>query len=72
MILYTMMPQESIFPTREEQVTSSTQLMLSYNGIPVLAEQAGGMDYQIVRVMSTDPSHFLNSECMPGTKITIT
>lgn len=67
MILYTMTPQEQIFP--EEQQEQSGQMMMSYKGIPVLAEQLDGTSYRIVRVMSTDPSHYLNAECTPGTKI---
>jgi YlzJ-like protein len=68
MILYTMMPQDLVFPP-EEQQQSSGQMMVNYKGIPVLAEQVDVGSYQIIRVMSTDPSHYLNTDCAPGTKI---
>ncbi|MBM4763908.1 YlzJ-like family protein [Bacillus sp. B15-48] len=67
MILYTMMPQELIFPEQENQ--DESQLMLNYKGIQVLAEQEDARSYRIVRVMSTDPSHYLNPDYTPGTKI---
>ncbi|MBT2755956.1 YlzJ-like family protein [Mesobacillus foraminis] len=69
MILYTMMPQELIYPHEEEK--ASPGLMVSYNGIPVLAEQEDGFNYRIVRVMSTDPAHFLKPNCTPGTKFSL-
>lgn len=68
MILYTMMPQDLVFPP-EELEQSSAQMMVNYKGIPVLAERVDDMSYRIIRVMSTDPSHYLNEECIPGTKI---
>jgi hypothetical protein len=70
MILYTMMPQDLVFPP-EEQNQSAGQMMVNYKGVPVLAEQVDAMNYQIIRVMSTDPSHYLNTDCTPGTKISL-
>ena len=70
MILYTMMPQELVYPP-EEQKQSTGQMMVNYKGVPVLDEQVDAMNYQIIRVMSTDPSHYLNSDCAPGTKISL-
>lgn len=70
MILYTMMPQELVYPP-EEQKQSTGQMMVNYKGVPVLAEQVDAMNYQIIRVMSTDPSHYLNSDNAPGTKISL-
>jgi len=69
MILYTMMPQDLVFPPEEERQQSTGQMMMNYKGVPVLAEQVDAMNYQIIRVMSTDPSHYLNTDCAPGTKI---
>jgi hypothetical protein len=67
MILYTMMPEEMIFPVENHE--NASPQMLNYNGVPVLAEQSEGGSYHIVRILSTDPSHFLNPDCAPGTKI---
>jgi hypothetical protein len=67
MILYTMMPEEMIFPAENQE--NASPLMMNYNGVPVLAEMADGGSYRIVRILSTDPSHFLKPDCAPGTKI---
>lgn len=64
MILYTMMPYEQVFPPAE--VSAQQPIMVNFNGIPIMAEWTENHEYRIVRVMSTDPSHYLNSECMPG------
>ncbi len=71
MILYTSMPQELIF--QPEESAFARQKFLSFEGIPVLAEAVGDMpqEYTVIRVMSTDPNHFLDDRCMPGSKITI-
>lgn len=69
MILYTMMPQEMVFP--EEHNRPESQIFVEYNGVHVLAEKDDEMNYRIVRVMSTDPAHYLNPDCTPGTKISL-
>jgi len=53
MILYTMVPLEQVFPYSEEE--GNNQVMISYNGIPLMAEWTENHEYRIVRVMSTDP-----------------
>lgn len=67
MILYTMMPQELIFP--QETLESSNQLIFDHQGVPVLVEKEQD-GYRVIRVMSTDPAHYLLDNCLPGTKIT--
>ena len=67
MILYTIVPQEQIFPT--EQAVYSKQQLIQYNGIPVIVEQEEDHSLRIVKVVSSDPSHFLREDCCPGTKI---
>lgn len=69
MILYTMMPEELIFPTNE--LDYGKQIIIHYDGIPLLVEQMGDQSYQVIRVMSSDPNHFLDSRCTPGTKISL-
>jgi hypothetical protein len=68
-ILYTTMPQELIFPT--EQDAYGKQTMITYKGIPLLVELTDGQSLQIVRVMSSDPQHFLTDACIPGSKISL-
>lgn len=69
MILYTMMPQELIFPCNESDF--GKQLEVVVDGIPLMVEKTEDNEYRVVRVMSTNPEHFLDSRCMPGAKISI-
>jgi hypothetical protein len=69
MILYTMMPQELIYPTNE--MDYGNQMLIQYNGVPLLVEQTDDHMYQVVRVMSSDPNHYLENSCSPGTKISL-
>lgn len=69
MILYTTMPYEQVFPPSEEK--STNQVMVSYKGIPVMAELTENHEYRVVRVMSTDPNHYMEQACMPGSKISL-
>jgi hypothetical protein len=69
MIHYTMIPQEFIYPTDESEY--GKQMMIHYDGIPLLVEQSTDQCYQVLRVMSTDPEHFLDSRCTPGSKISL-
>ncbi|MGM0846709.1 MAG: YlzJ-like family protein [Bacillota bacterium] len=63
MILYTTVPQEMIFPTDEKAY--SQQTIMEWQGIPVLVEQSEHQ-YRVVRVMSSDPAHYLNEQVGPG------
>jgi hypothetical protein len=69
MILYTMMPNELIYPVSEQE--SSTQMLIQYNGIPLLVERTVDNQFQVIRVMSSDPNHYLDDGCSPGTKISL-
>jgi hypothetical protein len=68
MILYTMMPQELVFPVQEEAY--SQQMVVSYQGVPMMVEKMEERSYRIIRIVSTDPQHYLNEYMSPGTKIT--
>ncbi|MBM7655154.1 YlzJ-like family protein [Neobacillus cucumis] len=67
MILYTMMPHELIFPA--EAAEESKQRMISYQGVSLLVEQIDTDHVQVVRVLSSDPQHYLNEQLCPGAKI---
>jgi hypothetical protein len=67
MILYTTMPMELIFPHESE--SSSVQQMVSFQGIPLLVESVDGQNAQIIRILSTDPQHYLDNQICPGAKI---
>ncbi|EDL63986.1 YlzJ-like family protein [Bacillus sp. SG-1] len=63
MILHTTVPQELIFPT--EQSAYSQQTVVEWQGIPLLVEQSQ-QQYKVIRVMSSDPAHYLNDQICPG------
>ncbi|MGG4169840.1 YlzJ-like family protein [Rossellomorea vietnamensis] len=63
MILYTMVPNDMVFPTDESEF--SGQMMINYQGVPLLVQQEEN-NYRIIRVMSSDPAHYLNDQICPG------
>lgn len=67
MILYTIVPPEHIYPQDFEAL--SGQMMMNYNGIPLLVEKEEGFSYRVVKIVSSDPNHFLRDDCCPGTRI---
>lgn len=67
MILYTMMPHELVFPYEPD--VNQNQQIVSYQGIPLLVELSDGQNAHIIRVLSTDPQHFMDERICPGAKI---
>jgi hypothetical protein len=62
-----MMPQELVYPTEPSEMEKHK--VVSYDGIPLLVEMGEDHCYQVIRVLSSDPSHYLDSRCIPGAKI---
>jgi hypothetical protein len=69
MILYTIMPQELVYPTRDEEY--QRQKMVKVNGVSMLVQDNGSMGYEIIRLFSTDPQHYLQEQYSPGSRIQI-
>ena len=67
MIYYTMMPEELMFPTHEEEYKKQT--IIEKNGVQLLVQQANHSQYEILRVLSSNPSHYLDEQYCPGQKI---
>ncbi|WP_019242246.1 MULTISPECIES: YlzJ-like family protein [Bacillus] len=67
MILYTIMPQESVFPADENSYNQYESFY--YKGVLVTAERTSTSRYRIVQISSTDPNDYLNSEFQPGSCI---
>ncbi|MGD6816109.1 YlzJ-like family protein [Metabacillus sp. 84] len=67
MILYTMMPQELIFPTDNRE--PAAEKMAIVNGVEMIVRPCADASYEVVRLLSSNPNHYLQSECMPGQKI---
>ncbi|WP_316568539.1 YlzJ-like family protein [Neobacillus sp. YIM B06451] len=69
MILYTMMPQELIFQQEQEAVLTGRKIIFR-EGVAMEVEPSGD-SFQIVRLLSTDPAHFMDSRWQPGSKISM-
>ncbi|WP_369903036.1 YlzJ-like family protein [Bacillus manliponensis] len=67
MILYTVMPEELIYPVDHSQLDQ--QKVVNINGVEMLVSVGSEYDYSILRVLSTNPEHFLLYE--PGQKISV-
>ncbi|MEC2076921.1 YlzJ-like family protein [Metabacillus fastidiosus] len=67
MILYTMMPEEMVFPTLESEF--GKQSIVQVNDMELLVRQTDTSDYEILRILSSNPNHFLNGQYCPGQKI---
>jgi hypothetical protein len=69
MILYTSMPHELVFQTPIEDY--GKQSIVNFNGVPLLIEQVNGSECRVMRVMSSNPSHYLDQGYQPGTMISM-
>ncbi|KSU62569.1 ribonuclease [[Bacillus] enclensis] len=67
MILYTTVPYEQVYPT--DAADFSGQMMVEHQGVPVLVQKVEDK-YRVIRVMSSDPAHYMNSSICPGEFIT--
>jgi hypothetical protein len=64
-----MMPQELIYQTENDDF--GKQKIVSYEGIPLLVEVNAGQECRILRVMSSDPSHYMDERYTPGSMINL-
>lgn len=67
MILYTIMPQELIYKTPDSEFEK--QKVVDVNGVSMIVAENSLKEYQIVRVLSTNPNDFLKEQFTPGSKI---
>ncbi|THE14527.1 ribonuclease [Bacillus timonensis] len=67
MILYTMMPQELIYPHTDMEDNQLKYVDL--DGVSLAVSQSQNGEYTIERVMSTNPQHYLDGRYSPGQKI---
>ncbi|PLS16733.1 ribonuclease [Bacillus sp. M6-12] len=68
MILYTMMPLDLVFPPEAE---FEKQFSMHYKGIPIEVIMDSPSSCRIARILSTDPSHYLNANVQPGTSFSL-
>jgi hypothetical protein len=67
MILYTIMPEELIYPL--DEAVYAKQKIVNYNGVEMVVESCGDSGHSVVRVLSSNPQHYLQYE--PGQKLWI-
>lgn len=67
MILYTIMPEQLVYPIDHSQFVQ--QKVVNLNGVEMIVSVGNEFDYSVVRVLSTNPEHFLLYE--PGQKISL-
>ncbi|WP_461200481.1 YlzJ-like family protein [Anoxybacillus sp. TBDG-1] len=65
MILHTIVPEFLVFQTNETEYRKHRTVQ--HNGVTLLVQQTETNEYEIVRVLSSDPKHYLTYE--PGTKL---
>ncbi len=65
MILYTTIPLEHVFPANETEYTN--QQTIEINGGLLVVEPISQTEYKVVRLISSDPGHYLNENYCPGT-----
>lgn len=74
MILYTVIPMESIFDSETETSVaenSSAEVEIEQGRAKLLAQPLPGGQYKITRLISTDPQDYLKLEWQPGTIMSI-
>ncbi|WP_163103296.1 YlzJ-like family protein [Peribacillus alkalitolerans] len=70
MILYTIMPLESVYPTQQSEY--ERYVSIQYNGITVVGERNTDQTFLVNRIISTDPNHYLDTTLYPGSIISYT
>lgn len=63
MIIYSVIPQELMFPPEYD---FSAQSVVEIDGIPMLVEQVSGAQCKVIRLLSSDPNDYLNAAYSPG------
>lgn len=63
-MLYTVMPIEDVLDGLSETPPITAEVTM--NGITLEIEPLGSFQAKVVRVLSTDPRHYLESHCQPG------
>lgn len=69
MILYTTVPHDLIFQTPESEYHK--QRVVDVDGVQLLVQETSSKDYQVVRVLSTNPNDYLTDKYTPGSIVMI-
>lgn len=61
-MLYTILPEEMIFPNEQSKEQESIEI----DGGFLIVEKTHETEYKVVRLVSSNPSHYLNENYAPG------
>jgi hypothetical protein len=67
---YTIVPIEWLLEEDEEEVKPKWR-EVEVNGVKLIVEQSNFDSYKIVRIISSDPSHYLNDAYQPGKTLSL-
>lgn len=70
MILYTPMQLELVVEGLENMSAPAAREVI-IDGIPMLVEDTGSCQARVVKLLSTDPNHYLNTQYTPGSFISV-
>lgn len=68
MILWTIVPEEVVYADPNQPNPAYEEI--EYDGKKVVAQKISQNEFRIVRLLTTDPSHYLRNELQPGSVIT--
>ncbi|HET7578527.1 MAG TPA: YlzJ-like family protein [Bacillales bacterium] len=67
MILYTILPDQVVLDEEDEATEKADkQQLIEFDGRQILIEPLTENEWQIVRLLSSDPQDFLNPRYQPG------
>lgn len=68
-MLYTSIPIEWIF--EEEEGPPKKRREIDINGVHLVVEESDSQTYEIVQIISTNPSHYLDDKYQPGRTLSL-
>ena len=70
MVLYTIIPLEKIFEEEENELKQKKRT-LNVGGAMVEVVQSSDNEFEIVKLISSNPTHYLDPRFQPGKKIAL-
>ena len=69
MTLYTIVPDEIIFPHQHDKIAQMIEMKV--NGVHVMVEHEGGSSFRIDRIVSTNPEDYMKANVQPGEVVNV-
>ena len=68
-VLHTIVPLEVVFSNKYDGLPK--QQLVKVDGVEMLVEPLGFGEAKVVRVLSSNPAHYLNTKFQPGSNLKI-